>query len=55
MAPAFAHISHDCAKKGNSMLTLLALAALYGAGRLAYGAWRSLRALPRCNDDMVFF
>jgi hypothetical protein len=37
------------------MLTLIALAALYGAGRFALAAWRSLRALPRSNDDMVFF
>lgn len=37
------------------MLTLIALAALYCLWRLARGAWRSLRALPRSNDDMVFF
>lgn len=37
------------------MLTLIALLALYGVVRLALGAWRSVRALPRSNDDMVFF
>ena len=37
------------------MLTLLALAALYGVWRLARGAWQSLRALPQRNEDMVFF
>ena len=37
------------------MLTLLALLALFGGWRVARGAWLSLRALPRRNEDMVFF
>jgi len=37
------------------MLTLLAIGALWGAWRTVTGAHRSLRNLPRSNDDMVFF
>jgi hypothetical protein len=37
------------------MLTLLLLAAAYGAWRLARTAVRSLTQLPRSNDDMIFF
>lgn len=37
------------------MLTVFALAALYGLYRAANAAVASLRDLPRSNDDMVFF
>ena len=37
------------------MMTLLALAAAYGAWRVARAAVRSLRELPRRNEDMVLF
>jgi hypothetical protein len=37
------------------MLTILALAAAYGACRGLHRALRSLRELPRDNDDLVFF
>lgn len=37
------------------MLALLSLAALYGGWRLVRAIRDSLRALPRSNDDMVFF
>lgn len=37
------------------MLALLTLAAAYGGWRLVRAALRTLRALPRCNDDMIFF
>ena len=37
------------------MLTLLALAAAYAGWRAVRTAARSLRHLPRRNDDMVFF
>jgi hypothetical protein len=37
------------------MLTLLALAAAYGALRLGHAAIQSLRHLPRRNEDMVLF
>ena len=37
------------------MLTLLAIAAAWGAARGIAAARRSLRSLPRRNEDMVFF
>jgi hypothetical protein len=37
------------------MLTVLALAAAYGAWRVARAALRSLRELPKRNEDMVLF
>ena len=37
------------------MLTVLILALAYGAVRTAIAAVRSLRELPRSNDDMVFY
>lgn len=37
------------------MLTILALAAAYGAWRLARAAFQALRELPRRNEDMVLF
>lgn len=37
------------------MLTVFALAALYGLYRVTTAALASLRALPHSNDDMVFF
>lgn len=37
------------------MLALLSLAALYGGWRVARALSDSLRALPRSNEDMVFF
>lgn len=37
------------------MLALLTLAAAYGGWRVLRAALRSLNALPRCNDDMIFF
>lgn len=56
-SPSFltAHVSHDRAKKGSTMLALLTLAAAYGGWRVLRAALRSLRALPRCNEDMIFF
>jgi len=37
------------------MLSLLSIAAVYGLWRLLRGARESLRALPRHNDDVIFF
>jgi len=37
------------------MLTLLILAAAWGALRLVATAVDSLRGLPRRNDDMIFY
>jgi hypothetical protein len=37
------------------MLTVLTLAATYGAWRLTRAAVASLRQLPRRNEDMVLF
>src|SRR6185369_8638600 len=54
-APKSARISHDRAKKGNAMFTLLILAAVYGGYRAVRVAFDSLRALPRCNEDMIFY
>ena len=51
----FVHISHDRAKKGIAMFTLLILAALYGGWRVVRAALESLRGLPRSNDDMIFY
>jgi hypothetical protein len=37
------------------MLTLLSIAAAYGAWRVARAALASLRHVPRRNEDLVFF
>jgi len=37
------------------MLTVLILAAAYGGVRLVLTAARSLRGLPRRNEDMIFY
>lgn len=37
------------------MMIVLALALGYAAVRVGLAAFRSLRQLPRRNDDMVFF
>ena len=37
------------------MLTLLILGAAYGGWRVLRAALDSLDALPRHNDDMIFF
>ena len=37
------------------MLTLLILVAAYGGWRAGAAALRSIEALPRRNEDMVFF
>ena len=37
------------------MLTLLILALAYAGVRAVVAATRSLRDLPRSNDDMVFY
>jgi hypothetical protein len=37
------------------MIPLLSLAALYGAWRAGRALWDTLRRLPRCNEDFVFF
>jgi hypothetical protein len=37
------------------MLTILAIALAYAGIRGAVAAFRSLRELPRSNEDMVFF
>lgn len=37
------------------MLTVLALAAVFGAARLVARAVRSLQSLPQSNDDWVYF
>ncbi len=37
------------------MLTILVLAALYGGYRASRAALGLLRALPRCNEDMIFY
>lgn len=43
-------------RKDPIMLTLLLLAGLaWGGCRLAGAVLHTLRALPRCNQDMVFF
>lgn len=49
------HVSHTRAKKGNAMLTILALAAAWGGWRVARAALHSLRGLPRRNEDMIFY
>jgi hypothetical protein len=53
--PKSAHISHDRAKKGNAMFTLLIIAAAYGGWRAVRAALESLRGLPRNNEDMIFY
>ena len=42
-------------RKESTMFTLLILAAAYGGWRVVRAALESLRALPRSNDDMIFF
>lgn len=42
-------------KKESAMLTVLALAAIYGAARLLVLGVRSLQSLPHSNDDWVYF
>jgi hypothetical protein len=42
-------------RKETAMLVLFSLLAAFGAWRLTRAALQSLRALPRSNDDMVFF
>jgi hypothetical protein len=37
------------------MLSILVLAALYGAWRVTHAARESLRSLPRSNEDMIFY
>ena len=37
------------------MVTLMVLAALYGGWRAGRAGLEFLRALPRSNDDLVFF
>jgi hypothetical protein len=37
------------------MFTLLVIAALYGGYRAVRAALDSLRMLPRCNEDMIFY
>ena len=37
------------------MLTLLALAAVYGAYRGLRATWESLRPRPRDNDDRIVY
>lgn len=37
------------------MFTLLILAAVYGGYRAVRAALESLRALPRSNEDMIFY
>jgi hypothetical protein len=37
------------------MLILLAIALAWGGFLGGRAAWRSLRSLPRRNDDMVFY
>jgi hypothetical protein len=37
------------------MLTLLLIAAAYGGWRAVRAALESLRALPRSNEDMIFY
>lgn len=37
------------------MMTVLALAAVYGTYRVVLAAYRALAHLPRRNEDMVLF
>jgi hypothetical protein len=37
------------------MFTLLILATLYGGYRVTRAVLESLRALPRSNEDMIFY
>ena len=37
------------------MFTLLVLAAFYGGYRAVRAAVDALRALPQCNEDMIFY
>jgi hypothetical protein len=42
-------------RKDTVMLSLLVIAALWAGWRTVGAARKSLRGLPRSNDDMVFF
>ena len=42
-------------RKEVAMFTLLILAAWYGGYRAVRAALDSLQALPRCNEDMIFY
>ena len=42
-------------RKESPMLTILAIAAAWGAWRAVQAARRSLGTLPRSNEDMVFY
>ena len=42
-------------RKGFSMLSLLILALVYAGLRTLAFAIRSLRDVPRSNDDMIFY
>jgi hypothetical protein len=42
-------------RKEIAMFTLLILAAVYGGYRAIRAAVDSLRALPRSNEDMIFY
>ncbi|MDF2462111.1 MAG: transcriptional regulator, TetR family-like protein [Ramlibacter sp.] len=55
LPPQPVHISHDCAKKGTDMFTILLIAAVYGGWRAVRAALESLRGLPRNNEDMIFY
>jgi len=37
------------------MFTVLLIAAVYGGWRVVRAAVESLRALPRSNEDMIFY
>lgn len=50
-----AQISHNRAKKGNTMLIFLCLAALAATAGLALAAQRALARLPRSNGDWIFY
>ena len=54
-APSHDLISHTRAKKDLPMLILLALAAAWAGFAAGRAAWNSIRALPRDNEDMVFY
>jgi hypothetical protein len=37
------------------MLSLLLLAVAFGAGPALRSVWRAIRAVPRRNEDMIFY
>jgi hypothetical protein len=37
------------------MFAVLTIAALYGGYRAVRAALESLRSLPQCNEDMIFY